>query len=340
MKIQNYANYRLPITTNPLEYGKLIEQIGNIYIIQLNSISITANVLILQQNDRDNFIKFYRRGELVLEFKDHIIDESSFTRFIGNTKFTFVNGDLVRTEIVVQGRFITIFSNINYSDTDAINLKTNTPLKFSNSTISILQKYTNIIPKRSFSTSAINSAKHPGNIVKLRKIKSSHSWRQEIFNFNNKLFTTNLFETIINKFWSKIEHDFTGNNHMFILFKIKYNDGRYVTMNKLQRLNKTDKIWYFKWIIDNILFRGDYYKSTQIHSILLSYGFKKGLAPINKDLPENINFQKYVNMILPISYNPLDYGRLILSNKFEEYTQFVLLTNNGLNYKIEKIWKS
>jgi hypothetical protein len=42
-------------------------------------------------------------------------------------------------------------------------------------------------------------------------------------------------------------------------------------------------------------------------------------------------------MILPISYNPLDYGRLILSNKFEEYTQFVLLTNNGLNYKIEKI---
>ena len=37
MKYQNYSHYKLPITINPLEYGKLIEQIDNKYIIQLNN---------------------------------------------------------------------------------------------------------------------------------------------------------------------------------------------------------------------------------------------------------------------------------------------------------------
>jgi hypothetical protein len=39
---------------------------------------------------------------------------------------------------------------------------------------------------------------------------------------------------------------------------------------------------------------------------------------------------------LPISYNPLDFGVLLYENKFEEYIQFTLQTENGFIFKINK----
>jgi hypothetical protein len=119
MKYQNYSHYKLPITSNPLEYGKLIEQIGNKYVIQLNSSSITANIIILKQIDRDNYIKFFRRGELMFEFKDHKIDENTFIRTISDQKFTFKDNILIKSEILLGNQYIIIFENINplYSKT-------------------------------------------------------------------------------------------------------------------------------------------------------------------------------------------------------------------------------
>jgi hypothetical protein len=151
MKIQNYGNYRLPITSFPLEYGKIIDQTGNKFTIYLP----TGNILIIQANDKDNYIKLFRNGELALEFKDSIIDDTTFSRLIEDTKFTFVDGKLERTEILLINRYVSIFDKKD-SDTNSINLKSNTPNT-----------------KRSFSTSAINSVKHPGNIVKLRRKKGN-----------------------------------------------------------------------------------------------------------------------------------------------------------------------
>jgi hypothetical protein len=121
---------------NPLEYGDLIAQFDNNYVIQLT----TTNILIIQQNEHDNLIQFFRKGELMFEFKDCRIDETTFFRVIKDSKFTFVNGKLIRSENVCNYKFLNIQKNI-----------------------------------RSFSTSAINSLKNSGNIIKLRKIKSSYS---------------------------------------------------------------------------------------------------------------------------------------------------------------------
>jgi hypothetical protein len=122
MTYQNYSHYKLPITMDPLKYGDVIAQFDNNYVIQLT----TGNILIIQSNDQDNFIKFYRKGEIIFEYKDHKIDDSTFSRIINNSKFTFVNGILVRSDILCN--------------------KTFTPLKFTESSIAISKKYTNIIP--------------------------------------------------------------------------------------------------------------------------------------------------------------------------------------------------
>lgn len=58
LKYQNHLHYKLPITINPLEYGKLIEQFDNKYIVQLN----TNNIVIIKQIENDNFVKFFRKG--------------------------------------------------------------------------------------------------------------------------------------------------------------------------------------------------------------------------------------------------------------------------------------
>jgi len=125
MKYQNYLHYKLPITINPLEYGKLIEQIGNKYIIQLN----TSNVLVIKEIGNENFVRFFRKGELMFEFKDVKISDLRFVRTILDQRYTFEKNKLISTEILNVSGQIRIYENITplYKETNAIN-----PLNLSN----------------------------------------------------------------------------------------------------------------------------------------------------------------------------------------------------------------
>jgi hypothetical protein len=114
IKFQNYAHYKLPITIKPLEYGKLIEQFGNKYIIQLN----TTNVIVLVEKENENFIKLFKKGELMFEYKDIKKSEYRFVRTILDQRYTFENNKLISTEILsVDGN---VFIYPLYKDTNAI----------------------------------------------------------------------------------------------------------------------------------------------------------------------------------------------------------------------------
>jgi hypothetical protein len=115
-KYQNYSHYKLPITINPLNYGKLIEQIGNKYIIQIN----TTNVVIIIQKDNTNFVKLFRKGELMFEYKDIIISDISFSRTISDQKYTFEKNKLISTEILNASGNVIIYPL--YEDTDSVKL--------------------------------------------------------------------------------------------------------------------------------------------------------------------------------------------------------------------------
>src|SRR6267142_2031242 len=79
LKFQNYRHYKLPITMNPLEYGKLIYNNINIFIVQIN----TTNIALISQYDLFNEIKLFREGDFIFEYKDHKIDDNSFIRSLG-----------------------------------------------------------------------------------------------------------------------------------------------------------------------------------------------------------------------------------------------------------------
>jgi hypothetical protein len=108
MKYQNYLHYKLPITSNPLEYGKLIEQIDNKYIIALTT---PTNIAVINRINNENFVKIFRKGELMFEYKEIKISDIKFIRTIFDQRFTFENNKLISTEILsTASKPKTIFS--------------------------------------------------------------------------------------------------------------------------------------------------------------------------------------------------------------------------------------
>jgi uncharacterized protein (UPF0333 family) len=97
LNFQNYRKYRLPITINPLEYGKLIYHNTNIYIMHINIRSLA----LITKFDTHNQVKLYSNGDLIFEYKDHKIDDNSFVRSIEGNKFTFNNNKLINKIILV-----------------------------------------------------------------------------------------------------------------------------------------------------------------------------------------------------------------------------------------------
>jgi hypothetical protein len=99
--------------------------------------------------------------------------------------------------------------------------------------------------------------------------------------------------------------------------------------------------------MENIEFKSEYYNETQIEFINISYGFKKGIIPNKENLLSNIPLLIVKDTKIPLSMNPLDYGRvmfkkdklLIIQNKLgqtinfetlEEFNQIEIFKNQNL----------
>lgn len=353
-KFQNYSHYKLPITIKPLEYGKLIEQFDNKYIIQLN----TSNVFVIVEKQNENYIKLFRKGELMFEFKDVKKSEITFVRTIQDQRYTFENNKLISTEILSVSGVITIYPL--YEDTNAITLKKITPFNFNidfifnwieNSKdpvkafliwelclgffffiiiIILPDLFLNI--DNNLTLASVSSV----NIIKLRRRQSIHNWNIMEFSISNLLFTRKLFESKLDLFWNKINEKFTNENHMYILFKVKYKGSDYATIGNLQKISKNDKVWYLNWIINNMDFKSEYYNETPIEAFVFSYGFKNEKIDSKDLLNPNINFQKYKNSNLPISVNPMDYGKLINKIILKDSIVYFLQSDNGLAITLRK----
>jgi len=131
IKYQNYKHYKLPITLNPLNYGKLILKIDdlNLFIVQINK----TNVVIITQYEELNHVKLFKEGDLMLEYKDHKTLDDIFIRTLNNKKFTFKNNELtsISTEFsVVLVNFIVFKTNCSKLSTIKPDLQPYTQIKW------------------------------------------------------------------------------------------------------------------------------------------------------------------------------------------------------------------
>jgi hypothetical protein len=172
------------------------------------------------------------------------------------------------------------------------------------------------------------------NIIKLRKTSPEYNWKDLVYNIKNVVFSNILFKNKFNQFWRKIETEFTKDNHMFILFKIKYINSQTLSIGNLQRLNKDDKNWYSEFILNFIELKASFYNETQIESLIFSYGFKDGKVKNKNELTYNGLYQNYNNYQIPISINPMDYGILINKIDMKDSVVYFLHDEKGMTISI------
>ena len=158
----------------------------------------------------------------------------------------------------------------------------------------------------------------------LKSLKPRNNWEILTFSISNKVWSKELFQTIYLQFTNSVSSKFTDSNHMYILFKIKYNTNEIITIGTLQRINLNDLNWYSNWIIKNMLIKSDDYNETGILELIFSFGFKNEVIQDKPKFNENFKLQTINNLKLPISYNILDFGKLIKTNKFENYKEHII----------------
>jgi len=134
---------------------------------------------------------------------------------------------------------------------------------------------------------------------------------------SNQLFSIQLLEFNINKFWKEIVSSISDNSHILLLTRIKRINGQFVTIGKLQRLNKTDKDYLIEFLKDQIEIKSDSYINEQILQVTFSYGIKEGKIE-RTEINTDVKLQSHYKYKFPVSFDPLDYGTLIeqVDNKY------------------------
>lgn len=94
-------------------FKKFVWILGALYILPVNK----TNVAIINQFDEFNEVKIFREGDLVYQYKDHKIDNSTFTRSLENKKFTFKENKLI---LLTIDKSIKLIKKLN-PHTDLIN---------------------------------------------------------------------------------------------------------------------------------------------------------------------------------------------------------------------------
>jgi hypothetical protein len=89
-------------------------------------------------------------------------------------------------------------------------------------------------------------------------------------------------------------------------------------------------------MLTKVINKTEYYNETAIESFIFSYGFKNEAIPNKKDMPDNVNIQKFENNNLPISINPSDFGVLTDTNKLGDSIKYTLQAKHGKMFIINK----
>jgi hypothetical protein len=103
---QNYKNNNLVISFNPSDFGQILNKtkLNNetLYFLQ-DKDNLTIKIL---SSENLNSIEIFKKGDLIIKFKDFKLDENKFIRIIDNKKFYFVNNQQILFTKETKTKFI------------------------------------------------------------------------------------------------------------------------------------------------------------------------------------------------------------------------------------------
>jgi hypothetical protein len=156
----------------------------------------------------------------------------------------------------------------------------------------------------------------------------SSQWNNILYPLDNFIFTRELLKKYINKFWKEnIDTiDRTEDYHIILLARIRRDNGQIATIGTLQKLNVDDKDSLYNYLVAIIELKTGGYVDIPINGIVFSFGIRQGIAPI-RTIDKEIKYQHYHHFKLPITMDPLKYGKLLHKT---DKTYFIQLINNNI----------
>jgi hypothetical protein len=140
------------------------------------------------------------------------------------------------------------------------------------------------------------------------------NWQNKIISLDSsQLLTKELLIKYINIFWLENQKEL-DNKHLLLILRLKFDNGQIVSLGQMKRLNKEDMQFYIDYLLDIIETKTDPYFTTPISQIIFSFGYRDGRTIVKFNKIKHINVQKYYNNKLPIAFNPIDYGQVLIHN--------------------------
>jgi DNA polymerase elongation subunit (family B) len=103
---QNFNHYKLPLTTDPLQFGSPIVLGESMSFVQVSKTSVA----VIRKDGNKNHVQMFSSGYLTLEFTDTIVNENTFVRKIGKNEMTVVDGEIKLYTAPKKSRFINSIS--------------------------------------------------------------------------------------------------------------------------------------------------------------------------------------------------------------------------------------
>ena len=106
------------------------------------------------------------------------------------------------------------------------------------------------------------------------------------------------------------------------MIRVKFEDGLYRSLGKMRKLNMNNKLEYIDYINNYIQLLNEAYLNKPISQIFFKYALIEGtLQNTSIDSSKSVPFMVQRRMKLPLTFNPLEYGRLVRKNSNEYWVK-------------------
>ena len=150
------------------------------------------------------------------------------------------------------------------------------------------------------------------------------------YSISSNLITNEMLIAYIENFWNDVFIPLNENNnnqiHLLLMCKVHFLDSSlgYRVIGQLRKVNFSDKNLFNEYLISRLGLLSDAYTSYPIDRISFTYVIKAGEASGDRALLLNnlnndkVTFHRFNNYNIPVSMNPSDYGKIIVSNTIKE----------------------
>lgn len=258
---QKYKTKNIPLTFNPLDYGLVLHQDNNTYIINgLNGLSYA----IIHTPNIHNLVKAYKNTTEILSWKDIYVNENTFEREIGKSTYTIENSEIILHKTIKPAKYVVKAKAVRDLNYNIITMDIETIVCNNVITPYLLCWYDGNISKSYFITDYVNFDHLMKSVVKDIFIKKYDGYKIYFHNLSN--FDGIFIYKILSNIYGMMVNPLMNNDKM-INIECDYNnvtlqirDSYLILTASLDKLSKSfnicNKKSFFPIYLNNIRYNG------------------------------------------------------------------------------------